>query len=481
MNFTLINIPLYNSNTRLDIQRWYQQNEPGQKVQKIGLTPNVEADKSEAEELRTDSKPETLIKQDNPKNYLRTVSNRAALLHRHEINGNPLGLEEPRSGWYAQHYEVVGHTTDENFDGVKVVQSYGDEIKYRSASPALLQKRLSEELGFNGFDEYAEAIHRLKETRLNYIGNDSDPAKEVEHIKKLHAEIKNDTCFSSTGAPIPKSLILAQLIDRVSRLEEGKIEANDNGDGVKRNAYQSALDKLKSDLELKLDFRDNFVFARQAKGMTLMAPQLGLVIKKAGAIPSHRVNTDGEINFPEAINNSVVITTRGQIADRIKENTEILAKALNVNSGLYVFAGIETQEIVEGQNLNDLLSGNPNLLTKPLYEKLVKIALTHELLDFECTDWSLHNFMVQGNVNGGFELKLVDLGNSSKITEVSGDMDKRLTALGNIGDSARANKDIIKEQMSKLYEEIITNPSILKRLISEVKDDLKTKQLLIEE
>ena len=93
-----------------------------------------------------------------------------------------------------------------------------------------------------------------------------------------------------------------------------------------------------------------------------MAPQLGLVIKKAGAIPSHRVNTDGEINFPEAINNSVVITTRGQIADRIKENTEILAKALNVNSGLYVFAGIETQEIVEGQNLNDLLSGNPNLL-----------------------------------------------------------------------------------------------------------------------
>ena len=142
---------------------------------------------------------------------------------------------------------------------------------------------------------------------------------------------------------------------------------------------------------------------------------------------------------------------------------------------MFVIAGIEVQKLIKGEDLNTIVSKNPDKLTEEVYMELVRIALIHEALGKEFTDWSFHNFIYQAKNGSGVRLKLMDLGGPADVNYMES-LQRRLEKIKQIAHSAY-DKDALIDKINALHSRIVCNGRIMTALKQEVLQLLETNRV----
>lgn len=482
MNITktvLIKHDLTKSNEALTAAKDHMAKKPSQRVDKpiqtIGLTKSDEGQSAELKALTKTPNSKTIIEHDNPESRYQTNVAQALLLNQEQLNDNDgsLGLNEPRGGWHAQNYEVVSGSADAvktlTDAGAEIVKDYGNKITYRSADHEKINDRAQAE-GYGNIKGYVDSVAKVATMKAEAFGDSprNDVYKQDGFIRKLNAALEQ-TNFQDGHSKV----LQASLLDHMIRLEDQRVEALDNHNNQVADQIAEAQQNLKKDYGLDLEYKSSFIFARQAKGAALKVPFLGIIVKRPGDVPSHDVDTSGEVNTPSANNDSVIVTARGQIQDRIYTNrVEDLARSLNIKTELSLLTGHEVQAMVEGESLETATVDNPDSLDNKAYEQIVKTALTHEALGLEVEDWSASNFIIADD-----SVKLVDLGGSKPMSDPKA-ITERLEDIRNISESFHSAGDAkatLKTQAEKLHDQVLGNKNVIGKLIEDVKIVMDSK------
>ncbi len=382
----------------------------------IAQRPTLAAQKQWLTHLAAQKHPTIahLLRIDDPHNYLhQTTTDRLVPAQFLRENGF---LTRNLGGWHAAYFGIFGlprpWPPDPMLDNAQMLADYGPTIRYFGADPALVAARLETEMG-QGVMETAVALQHLAWQRP--ATTQPNPSQIADYIELVYAQIISGRHFATaTQPPIPRPLLLDELLDWLTRLELRRRHAEARGDQVTVEQIAAWQHAQRDATGLLFILKGEYIVGRHRRSTVLIAPELGVVIKQPGPEPFHEIQLNAQTwrgqpeNWPYLTHDQSLVTPRGRIRQVLEEGLiPRLHKALHHPMQFYSLLGLTVEPFVAGPTTQALVLGDPVTLTPQLYETYIFHQQVAEALGVENGDWHSANFVVR---QGDGEIVHIDWG-----------------------------------------------------------------------
>ncbi|MCA9969695.1 MAG: hypothetical protein KC425_05745, partial [Anaerolineales bacterium] len=347
----------------------------------------------------------------------------------------------------------------------RVLADYGPRIRFYGADAAQVAARLPAEIGLEAA-ETAAALRRLWAERPS----DPTPAAIMTYLARLYAEVATGRRFGTpTAAPVPRPLLLDELLDWHVRLELRRRAADAAGDEATAAAIGAWQQAQRAAHGLIFILKGEYVVGRHRRSTVLIAPELGVVVKQPGPEPFHEIamgavreNGRGE-NWPAPTHDESLVTPRGRIRQVLAEGLiPRLHQVLRHPLTLYTLLGLTIEPFVDGPTTQALVLRDPAALTPELYETYVLHQQVGEALGVENGDWHAANFVVR---RGDGAIVHIDWGAARPLRAAELTPAGRLARLNQVQNIAFSFHDAaLAARATQLHAELLADEARLARL-----------------
>ncbi len=415
MQFAVLAIPLSRP-AIVEFLTAPRQRQPGTAVYTVGQRPSLAAQNHWLAHLARQENPTlaNLLRIDNPQHYLcQTTTNRlvpAQFLHENGFLTRNLG------GWHAVYFGIVGLVrpwpADPLLNRARTLVDYGSAIRFFGADPVQVDRRLDEEMG-QSVAETAVALQHL--ARQRPATDTPTPTQIADYIELVYAQIISGRHFATaTQPPIPRPLLLDELLDWLVRLELRRRQADGAGDQATAAQIAAWQQAQREATGLLFILKGEYIVGRHRRSTVLIAPELGVVVKQPGPEPFHEIQLNAQTwqgqpeNWPSLTHDQSLVTPRGRIRQVLEEGLiPRLHDTLRHPMQFYSLLGLTIEPFVVGPTTQELVLHDPAALTPQLYETYALHQQVAEALGVENGDWHSANFVVR---QGDGEIVHIDWG-----------------------------------------------------------------------
>ena len=225
----------------------------GVPIRVLGQRPSVGSETEWIERLAENPSVKELLWRDQPATHL-TETTTDRLIPVEYIEEDEKYLTRNLGGWTPIYFGLI--EADEEYwksdpllSQAKVLEDYGDTIKYFGPDPELVESRLEKEFETSSITEITDAITRLHDWRLkqNFARSAIDM---MNYADKLFTELVSDGALSQTNEndpAIPNALLIDELMGQHVRIELARREFVANGN------LKAAADISNWQLSIKID------------------------------------------------------------------------------------------------------------------------------------------------------------------------------------------------------------------------------------
>ena len=404
-HYAVIGIPL----NRPEIVRFLRPPTPaprGAPIQILGQRPTLAAEAVWIDKLRQQPTIDHLLTIDQPENHLiDTFTDRLVPI---ELLKDPGFLTRNLGGWSAIFFGVAALPEDDFPDPLlqylEVLAHYGRSIHTYGADPSLVKKRLADEVGATVV-ETAVFYQRLHQQRPPAP---LKPKVVARHIDKLYAQIADGTMGeTAVSAPIPKSILLDELLGWMVRQEQARRDALANGTTKIAAQIAAFQAEMQAATGLMLILKGEYIVGRSRRSTVMIAPDLGVVVKQPGAEPFHEIelgavtSNDQPENWPTLTHDQSLVTARGRVRLTLEEDLiPRLYRAFQHPLEFSTLLGLTIEPFVIGKTTQQLVQADHAYLTPELYELYILHQQVAETMQVENGDWHSANFVVRDSDEG---------------------------------------------------------------------------------
>lgn len=461
MRFSVVAIPL----NRPEIQDFLTPHRlaaRGAVVEIVGQRPSVHAEDAWVARLRRQSEVTAadLIAIGDPHGYLHaTTSDRLVPA---EFLREPGFLTRNLGGWSPVYFGVIGAdrasfaARDPLLEQAAVLADYGSRIVSYDAAPEYVAARLERETDSSP-KRLARHIVRLHSMRAVY------PTRR-EAIDGLYTQIATDQRFDEVDeGPIPRLLLLDELMGQMVRLERRRRAAVAEGDSGLAEEIEAWQTSHRANSGLQLILKGEYIVGRHRRSTVLIAPELEVVIKQPAPEPFHEIELgaieyEGQPeNWPYLTHSGALVMPRGRLQLTVAEDlVPRLHRVFGHNVQFSVLLGLVVEPYVTGPTVQELVLAQPRELNADLYDVFVLHQQVCEALRIENGDWHAANFIVRETDH---QIVHVDWGaarplRQDELTEVG-----RLARLNQVRNIAYSFHDErLAATCNRLHEELLQDP-----------------------
>lgn len=370
----------------------------GEKIQILGQRPTLAAETVWINKLYQQPTIENLLAIDHPENHLiSTFTDRLVPI---EFFKDPSFLTRNLGGWTPIYFGVAALPEDGFLDPLlqhlEVLADYGRSIHHFGADPALVEKRLADEVGAT-VAETAVFFQHLHQQRPP---EPHKPRVIARHIDKLYAQIAEGE--TAVFHPISKTVLLDELMGWMVRQEQARRDALANGKTKIANQIIEFQAKMQSATGLMLILKGEYIVGRSRRSTVMIAPDLGVVVKQPGAEPFHEIELSATIydgqpeNWPTLTHDKSLVTARGRVRLTLEEDLiPRLYRAFQHPLELSTLLGLTMEPFVVGKTTQQLAQADHAYLTPEIYETYILHQQVAEAMQIENGDWHSANFVVR--------------------------------------------------------------------------------------
>jgi hypothetical protein len=369
----------------------------GARLQVVGQRPTVAAEAAWLKRLQAAPQPDVadLLAIDDPHAHLvQTWTDRLLPM---QFLTEPGFLTRNMGGWSAIFFGVTGQTVtgqtavapdDPLLQAAETLLDYGSRIISLGADPALVAERLEAETGCASPGELVAAIGQLHAQRRLW----PDPTQLAEQLYRQIA--------TGTNGPIPRILLLDELLGQLVRLELRRRTAVANQDRATAEAIAVWQEQQQAENGLFLILKGEYIVGRHRRSTVLIAPALGVVVKQPAPEPLHEIELNAKSydgrseNWPRITQNGALVTPRGRLRLTLEEGlVPRLHEVFRHKMDFSTLLGLTVEPFVVGQTVQEWVLADPARMTPALYETFVLHQQVCERLGVENGDWHSANFV----------------------------------------------------------------------------------------
>jgi hypothetical protein len=379
---------------------------------------------------------------------------------------DPDFLTRSLGGWSPIYFATMGLPqplpADPLLDHLEELVVYGEQIDYFGADPAQVAARLDEELEGLDAAATAEAYMRL------FNGRSSRPP--VDHIEQIYREIVQETYFVDDGRPpLPRLLLLDELMGQLVRLELERRKALANGDTATVESIAAWQQARREESGLHLILKGEYIAGRHRRSTILIAPELGVVVKQPAPEPFHEIEIaarhyDGRSeNWPTLTRDKKLVTPRGRLRLILEEGFiprlhDVFDHKMSCSSLL----GLTVEQFVVGPTVQEYVLADPARMTASLYDTILLHQQVCEALGVENGDWHAANFILRDSDG---EIVHIDWGAARPLRQEELSENGRLARLNQVKNIAFSfHDDALARRVLTLHDDLLAHPDRPARL-----------------
>ena len=393
-HFAVIGIPL----NRPEIVPFLQPPTPaprGAAIQILAQRPTPAAEEAWIRQLSRQPTLNRLLAIDRPENHLiQTYTDRLVPL---DFFQDAEFLTRDLGGWTPIFFGVAAlpqeDIPDPLLQHVEILADYGRFIHTFGADPALVQKRLPDEVGATA----AETAVFLQNLHQQRPPAPHKPRVVARYIEQLYAQIA-----SGAETAVPQNLLLDELMGWLVRQEAARRHAQANGKPKVAAQIAVAQAKMKEETGLILILKGEYIVGRSRRSTVMIAPDLGVVVKQPGAEPFHEIALSARTyngrpeNWPVLTQDKSLVTARGRVRLTLEEDLiPRLYRAFQHPLHYSTLLGLTIEPFVIGKTTQQLAQEDYEYLTAELYETYILHQQVAEAMRIENGDWHSANFVVR--------------------------------------------------------------------------------------
>ncbi len=384
-------------------------------------------------------------------------------------------LEEPGfltrnlGGWSPIYFATVGLPqpvpADPLLDQMEQLVIYGEQIEYFGADPTQVATRLDMEMESLDATAVAATYIRLYNGRSRLVDADRSG-----FIQALYREIARNTYFADDSRPpLPRVLLLDELMAQLVRLEQERRAALANGDQATAESILAWQEARQAESGLQLILKGEYIAGRHRRSTIMIAPELGVVVKQPAPEPFHEIKMNAREyegwpeNWPYLTRNKKLVTPRGRLRLVLEEGfIPRLHDVFGHPMDCFTLLGLTVENHVVGPTIQEAVLRDPACMTADLYDIIILHQQVCELLGIENGDWHAANFIMR---QGSDEIVHIDWGAARPLQAEELTEDGRSARFNQVKNIAFSFHDhALAARVLTFHDDLITDAERLQRI-----------------